>query len=463
MSLKDVKKINKKNSNADKTVMLRKKINPNSLGREIYADQVDTPYSIYLTRKLYLAKDYQKLAEGEAFFDVLCESWDQSENFKDLVVKRIYLYVETEKMYFTMLLGYFEPLEKEERIRLKKWIAELPTEKSTKALTPTNSLGDMAELKEMMQRLMDTSGEMYHLRQTIFQLDEKIEQNKLELPSGNPVISRSIRTIHLKRAQPLLVEDSVEQLTQKESIKDVVIDVEVEEKAPKKPLTLVRENSSRLDEKKKKTQEENLSLNRLDEKTSLTTQAEAAAKSEELLEPPFLVLILENTKKLSPKDKQAFLKVVEKAKIVKAPPKHAWVASTELEKLEDKVYFKFVSKRARNYSRKTSSPKVSISKQEFRMKLKQAEKAADTWETLFKDKETDVWICGRLSCINLIEGLPEFLEEMQEIAYNRNFIGLKIRCSTDLLNRLEGYILLNKYLRRLAKTPQEEQEKKTYF
>ena len=33
----------------------------------IYADNVETPYNFYLIRKLYLAKEYQNLAEGEQF------------------------------------------------------------------------------------------------------------------------------------------------------------------------------------------------------------------------------------------------------------------------------------------------------------------------------------------------------------------------------------------------------------
>lgn len=51
----------------EKTVFLCKETNPDFLGREIYADNVETPYNFYLIRKLYLAKEYQNLAEGEQF------------------------------------------------------------------------------------------------------------------------------------------------------------------------------------------------------------------------------------------------------------------------------------------------------------------------------------------------------------------------------------------------------------
>lgn len=57
----------------EKTVFLCKETNPDFLGREIYADNVETPYNFYLIRKLYLAKEYQNLAEGEQFFEALCE------------------------------------------------------------------------------------------------------------------------------------------------------------------------------------------------------------------------------------------------------------------------------------------------------------------------------------------------------------------------------------------------------
>lgn len=42
----------------EKTVFLCKETNPDFLGREIYADNVETPYNFYLIRKLYLAKEY---------------------------------------------------------------------------------------------------------------------------------------------------------------------------------------------------------------------------------------------------------------------------------------------------------------------------------------------------------------------------------------------------------------------
>ena len=51
----------------EKTVFLCKETNPDFLGREIYADNVETPYNFYLIHKLYLAKRVPKFSRREQF------------------------------------------------------------------------------------------------------------------------------------------------------------------------------------------------------------------------------------------------------------------------------------------------------------------------------------------------------------------------------------------------------------
>lgn len=189
----------------EKTVFLCKETNPDFLGREIYADNVETPYNFYLIRKLYLAKEYQNLAEGEQFFEALCESWDESEQFEELIVKKIYVYVETELMYYTVYFGSFEPTTRDLRFALKQWMYEIPTTKNKKTvrMNETN-----VQVVPQENQLTELAGEIAVLREMLTLLKENLASlNEAVNQTRNPVISRQIKTIHLKRASPVIAAE----------------------------------------------------------------------------------------------------------------------------------------------------------------------------------------------------------------------------------------------------------------
>ncbi|NSR89599.1 hypothetical protein HRG01_03670 [Enterococcus faecalis] len=189
----------------EKTVFLCKETNPDFLGREIYADNVETPYNFYLIRKLYLAKEYQNLAEGEQFFEALCESWDESEQFEELIVKKIYVYVETELMYYTVYFGSFEPTTRDLRFALKQWMYEIPTNKNKKTvrMNETN-----VQVVPQENQLTELAGEIAVLREMLTLLKENLASlNEAVNQTRNPVISRQIKTIHLKRASPVIAAE----------------------------------------------------------------------------------------------------------------------------------------------------------------------------------------------------------------------------------------------------------------
>ena len=189
----------------EKTVFHCKETNPDFLGREIYADNVETPYNFYLIRKLYLAKEYQNLAEGEQFFEALCESWDESEQFEELIVKKIYVYVETELMYYTVYFGSFEPTTRDLRFALKQWMYEIPTTKNKKTvrMNETN-----VQVVPQENQLTELAGEIAVLREMLTLLKENlVSLNEAVNQTRNPVISRQIKTIHLKRASPVIAAE----------------------------------------------------------------------------------------------------------------------------------------------------------------------------------------------------------------------------------------------------------------
>lgn len=120
------------------------------------------------------------------------------------------MYVETETMYYTMLMGSFEPTRRELRMNLKKWLEEITLEKQDRALVNHGeSTLNAGEIQGMMKQMLETSNEIFRLRKMITDLTETINHGKIEMQAvqSNPIISRSIQTIHLKRAQPLVIDE----------------------------------------------------------------------------------------------------------------------------------------------------------------------------------------------------------------------------------------------------------------
>lgn len=484
----------------EKSTYLCKEVDPDYLGREIYADDVETPYSFYLVRKLNLAKDYQNLAEGEAFFDAICDSWDETEAFEELVVKKIYMYVETEIMYYTLWMGSFEPTRRELRMNLKQWLEEVTLEKQERALVHKGEASiNSVEVQGMMKQMLETSNEIFRLRKMITDLTETINQGTLDLytAKSNPVISRSIQTIHLKRAQPLVIDNertedvTVEFSNEEESnsapvepIEETVevtyddsilaeplveagesketVGKEVEKKSEielaEKPI---QEDFPAEDEpttspnKELKSQERpSLKLKRKEqEKARQDSEAKKTQEESEALDSVSLHLLVfekKNTKKATPSNWPRFSKLLKASQIIAAPAKIPDFSQSELENLEDEIYLCFMNKRMRLGTKKKPVQKRSVLRSDLLAQISQAEYLNYSWGQVLRQRKEDVLICGRLSCGGLVSSLDDFLQEMREIAYSRSLFGKKVRCSVDLLRRLEGYILMDQYMQKLS-------------
>lgn len=517
--IEEVRIINKKQTQSTQSIFLCRDVDLQQLGREVYADNVETPYSFYLIRKLNLAKDYQSLAEGEAFFEAIRDSWDETTEFDALVVKKIYLYVETEIMYYTVLFGSFEPVTKSVRIKLKEWIASVSINRVDRPLVHNGALTtNNEELKSMMKQLLETSNEIFRLRKIINDFNDNLSVAKIETSlEPNPVISRSIRTIHLKRAQPFVLNEEESTAKELSSISGVLAE-RTGGKEPKKVAVEAFEESfqstvsPRRDVTGKKSELEaaekqvlipdetpnNEDLEVLD--SALKKDSEKIKSTKLKLDAPLSkgALLTENTshkssykkknakkivkakpaspfdykrcvikkrniKKIQPTNWSLFSKQLVASKKMYAVNKIARVSRAEMEDLEDKIYLHFMNKRIRTAAKKNQTQKKSISRTDLLVKIGQAEYLNYSWAQVFKQRKADVLICGRLSSANLVAALDDFLYEMREIAYSRSLFGQKVRCSTDRLRRLEGYILMDKYMQKLSFSPIDFEEKKGYF
>ncbi|WP_086313602.1 hypothetical protein A5821_001126 [Enterococcus sp. 7F3_DIV0205] len=502
--MRTISKRQRQSEKEERSTYLCKEVDPDYLGREIYADNVDTPYSFYLVRKLNLAKDYQNLAEGEAFFDAICDSWDETEAFEELVVKKIYMYVETEIMYYTLLMGSFEPTRRELRMNIRQWFEEITLEKKDRSLVyKGNTALDSGEMQGMMKQMLETSNEIFRLRKMITDLTDTINQGKIEMHTAkhDPIISRSIQTIHLKRAQPLVIEDDKAEKTENSAVNESV-DVEVElvddgaakeveiaepveqaeaieevvgEEAEKKLENELVEKpiqeDSQIEEKhtasltqepenkeQPKTQHTSIKLKRkqmenekAQEIVELDTK-ETMVKSKPL-DLGLLVFKKRNTKKATPSNWPRFSKLMKASKTIAAPAKIPNFSKSEMENLEDEIYLCFMNKRMRLGTKKNATQKKSILRSDLLAQINQAEYLNYSWGQVLRQRKEDVLICGRLSCGGLVSSLDGFLQEMREIAYSRSLFGKKVRCSVDLLRRLEGYILMDQYMQHLSLMP----------
>ena len=443
----------------ERSTFICKEIDPDYLGREIYADNIKTPYSFYLVRRLTLAKDYQNLAEGEAFFDAICDSWDATDDFEELVVKKIYMYVETEVMYYTLLMGSFEPTKRALRADLKYWLESITLEKEERSLIyKGESEVNTGEMHSMMKQMIETSNEIFRLRKMIGDLTETINQGKIQVhhqPKIQPVISRSIKTIHLKRAQPLLLEnDQLDSgiVSEKSAVNnDLNILTDSVEKAvgnetEKKPQSKLHEKA--MPENSKIADESFTSL-----KSKAKNDAGAIGKNskDDVIKPGLkaLTLVRGKTLQLQPKNWLDFSLQLEDSQMIESFISNSSSEPDDLENLENEIYKCFVNKRKRLGDKKKHTKKKSVLRSELLAQVEQAEFLNYSWGQVLRNRQEDVLICGRLSCSSLVSSLDEFLDEVRGIAYSRSLFGRKVRCSIELLRRLEGYVLMDQFMQKL--------------
>ncbi|MGL9946672.1 hypothetical protein IGJ63_001786 [Enterococcus sp. DIV1375a] len=436
----------------EKTVFLCKETNPDFLGREIYADNVETPYNFYLIRKLYLAKEYQNLAEGEQFFEALCESWDESEQFEELIVKKIYVYVETELMYYTVYFGSFEPTTRDLRFALKQWMYEIPTTKNKKTvrMNETN-----VQVVPQENQLTELAGEIAVLREMLTLLKENLASlNEAVNQTRNPVISRQIKTIHLKRASPVI---AAEQASLKIS----------EDTNPEQPdVNLSPDNLEKQEvETTVAPSEAVLPVNKpaLEESAKEPVLSEPVPFEEALPEEP-----QENQQSTAAKPLFTFLQETEKSSLNSvndSAEKEAVSMESEeensssrtipadfqrqLDELEEEIYRRFMSRQLEDTDGNQAVPKITIEKRQLEAQMLEAKAFSQSFKQVQKKKAGDVRICNQLSCIKLEKGLDKFLDEVTEYVEKRTLFNKKVRCPLPVIRELEGYGQLNQYMQKI--------------
>ncbi|MCB5956303.1 hypothetical protein [Enterococcus sp. CWB-B31] len=518
--MRKISKRNRKPEPVKKSVFLCKSVDPEFLGREIYADNVETPYNFYLIREMNLAKDYQNLAEGEAYFDAICDSWDVTKDFNKLVVKKIYMYVETEMMYYTLLMGSFEPLTRDARTGLKQWLAEVVVQKEERSLVYKGyENANPAELNTVLKQIMEASNEMFRLRKMIGELSETIGQARLEAKS-QPVISRNIHTIHLKRAQPI-IENNPESVPEEKAEKkpvtrvaeaptvegeyseedDVTIEIqhvtfepdeqeETTEAEKKFKLGRAREtaqgntrsaeediisqekaakdnkneNESPTEKLRRKNQENQVLKTEDLKKASTAEQSGAEEIKPQLAEEEIrgqllskLILYQKDSRKRTPSNWPRFSRLMKNSCSVPAPKKIPNFSVSEMESLEDDIYLRFMNKRMNVLGKKKQrDQKRRVDQFELQQQISQAEYLNYSWGQVLKQRKEDILICNRLSSANLVAGMDDFLFEMKKIASKRSFFGRKVNCSVDKLRRLEGYVLMDQYMQKLSQISKED-------
>lgn len=423
----------------EKTVFLCKETNPDFLGREIYADNVETPYNFYLIRKLYLAKEYQNLAEGEQFFEALCESWDESEQFEELIVKKIYVYVETELMYYTVYFGSFEPTTRDLRFALKQWMYEIPTNKNKKTvrMNETN-----VQVVPQENQLTELAGEIAVLREMLTLLKENLASlNEAVKQTRNPVISRQIKTIHLKRASPVIAAEQaslkISEATNPEQpdatlSPDNLENQEGETTVATSEAVPIKEAQP---EKKQENQQSTaakplFTFPQETEKSSLNSVNKSAEKEEEQ-KPEKEAVSMESEKENS------------SSRTIPAD------FQRQLDELEEEIYRRFMSRQLEDTDGNQAVPKITIEKRQLEAQMFEAKAFSQSFKQVQKKKAGDVRICNQLSCMKLEKGLDKFLDEVTEYVEKRTLFNKKVRCPLPVIRELEGYGQLNQYMQKI--------------
>lgn len=423
----------------EKTVFLCKETNPDFLGREIYADNVETPYNFYLIRKLYLAKEYQNLAEGEQFFEALCESWDESEQFEELIVKKIYVYVETELMYYTVYFGSFEPTTRDLRSALKQWMYEIPTTKNKKTvrMNETN-----VQVVPQENQLTELAGEIAVLREMLTLLKENLASlNEAVNQTRNPVISRQIKTIHLKRASPVIAAEQASLKVSEDAnleqpdvnlSPDNLENQEVETTVATSELAPIKEaQPEEPQENQQSTAAKPLfTFPQETEKSSLNSVNDSAEKEEEQ-KPEKEAVSMESEKENS------------SSRTIPAD------FQRQLDELEEEIYRRFMSRQLEDTDGNQAVPKITIEKRQLEAQMFEAKAFSLSFKQVQKKKAGDVRICNQLSCMKLEKGLDKFLDEVTEYVEKRTLFNKKVRCPLPVIRELEGYGQLNQYMQKI--------------
>ncbi|EOH95833.1 hypothetical protein UAY_03259 [Enterococcus moraviensis ATCC BAA-383] len=158
-----------KNTTENKKVFLRKEIEANRLGEEIYSDEVLSQYSVYLLRKFEGSSDYEQPEQFEELLTDLPEQFNQE--FEDCVAKNLYVRVTQKAVYVTLLIALAHPLSKLQISDLRTWISSLKVPELP--LEHVSSFTEEVPV-EMMKGLQETNSEVLLLTEMMNQFSENL-------------------------------------------------------------------------------------------------------------------------------------------------------------------------------------------------------------------------------------------------------------------------------------------------
>ncbi|EOH96704.1 hypothetical protein UAW_01869 [Enterococcus haemoperoxidus ATCC BAA-382] len=177
-----------KNTAGNKKVYLRKEIEANRLGEEIYSEDVLSQYSVYLLRKFEVTTDYEQPEQFEALLADLPEQFNHE--FEDCVAKSLYVRVTQKAVYITLLLALAHPLSKLQISDLRTWISSL--EVPELPLEHMSSLLEEVPL-EMIKGLQETNSEVLLLTEMMNQFSENLND-----------IYKDVQAVKEKRTPPVV-------------------------------------------------------------------------------------------------------------------------------------------------------------------------------------------------------------------------------------------------------------------
>lgn len=175
---------------ANKKVLIRKEIEEDRLGEEIYSDDLLSPYSVYLVRKFEETIDYEQQGQFEDLLTTLVENFEQ--DFQQFVIKNIYVRTTQKAVYLTLLLALAHPLTKIEMNDLRLWMNELKVSDLPETLEHLPSPSQEIPI-EMVKGLQETTSEVLLLTEMMNQFGLNLsdiyeELQKLKNKKTPPVV-----------------------------------------------------------------------------------------------------------------------------------------------------------------------------------------------------------------------------------------------------------------------------------
>lgn len=342
-------------------------------------------------------------------------------------------------MYYTVYFGSFEPTTRDLRFALKQWMYEIPTNKNKKTvrMNETN-----VQVVPQENQLTELAGEIAVLREMLTLLKENLASlNEAVKQTRNPVISRQIKTIHLKRASPVIAAEQaslkISEATNPEQpdatlSPDNLENQEGETTVATSEAVPIKEAQP---EKKQENQQSTaakplFTFPQETEKSSLNSVNKSAEKEEEQ-KPEKEAVSMESEKENS------------SSRTIPAD------FQRQLDELEEEIYRRFMSRQLEDTDGNQAVPKITIEKRQLEAQMFEAKAFSQSFKQVQKKKAGDVRICNQLSCMKLEKGLDKFLDEVTEYVEKRTLFNKKVRCPLPVIRELEGYGQLNQYMQKI--------------